>query len=599
MLTNGVSTTSKHVMSHDSWKIGDVRTYVARCSIKFSLSLAGDKAQTAWDCWLVVDLCPSRVQGERSSVNGDCIRQKCYQRQFEFRYILSGTARVRTKNRYCAVCNNLDKTESTMSYVNWNCRVGIPLSENRFSHDLVPKDYLGQPMNDDNRRQNMPLSSIVSIEKSRVTQFQKTLVLNVSCFDNNVYVPQNKSCRHVYFVVQHTPIIDLQELSKYSGDSVDMGSASVRESSLEDVDNTTTYCYVVRVDQTIVCNAAVNLSCQIVVALRETEFSVLNDGRIHDNVTDVYLKVGEFVHINESVFRCNVFSQNYSTSRKVWDYKSLPIVLSAVACAITGLCCFLVFVTYCLFGELRTLPGICTMGYVLALGVTFLMVLVGSERVESKWLCTFLGFMLHYFALTHFTWSSLIAVNLLNSFAFASTTSPQTKTRKQVILYNIIGWGIPFLVCVTCLVLDKSTNVNIDYATDKLCYLQGKVSLIRGFITPVCTIVLFNLVTFVVLVVSIHKTVKSTEMARSSSRVFNTKRKLRTFTGIFSLLGLTWILAFMASINGLDVLWYIFFVITLLHGPTLLVIFALNNRTRHRYISMFRRLLSSTPKEST
>ena len=79
------------------------------------------------------------------------------------------------------------------------------------------------------------------------------------------------------------------------------------------------------------------------------------------------------------------------------------IVLSVVACAITGLCCFLVFVTYCLFGELRTLPGLCTMGYVLALGVTFLMLLGESERVESKWLCTLLGFMLHYFALTNFT----------------------------------------------------------------------------------------------------------------------------------------------------------------------------------------------------
>ena len=182
-------------------------------------------------------------------------------------------------------------------------------------------------MKDDNPSKTMPLSSIVSIEKSRAVQFQKTLVLNVSCFDNNVYKPQNKSCRQVYFVVQRTPIIDLQELNNYSGDSVDMGSAIVRESLLEEVDNTTTYCYVVHGDQTIVCNSEVNLSCKIVVALRETEFSVLNDGRIHDHVTDVYLKVGEFVHMNETVFRCNVFSQNYSTSRKVWDYNCLSFCL--------------------------------------------------------------------------------------------------------------------------------------------------------------------------------------------------------------------------------------------------------------------------------
>ena len=62
MLTTGVSTTSKHVMSDNSWKVDDVRTYVARCSIKFSLSLTGDKAQTAWACMLVVDRCPLRVR---------------------------------------------------------------------------------------------------------------------------------------------------------------------------------------------------------------------------------------------------------------------------------------------------------------------------------------------------------------------------------------------------------------------------------------------------------------------------------------------------------------------------------------------------------
>ena len=118
MLTTGVSTTSKHVMSDDSWKIDDVRTYVARCSIKFSLGLTGDKAQTAWDCWLVVDRCPLRVPGDRASVYGNCIREKCYQKQFEFRYILNEAAGVQTKNRYYAVCNNLDKTEATMSYIN-------------------------------------------------------------------------------------------------------------------------------------------------------------------------------------------------------------------------------------------------------------------------------------------------------------------------------------------------------------------------------------------------------------------------------------------------------------------------------------------------
>ncbi|XP_062508395.1 latrophilin receptor-like protein A [Corticium candelabrum] len=185
------------------------------------------------------------------------------------------------------------------------------------------------------------------------------------------------------------------------------------------------------------------------------------------------------------------------------------------------------------------------MCYVFSLGFTFLIVFGEFEAVDIMWLCTLLGFLLHNFALSHSTGSSVIAINLLRSFVIVSTTSPRPvtisriKTIKQIVLYNIIGWGIPPLIFVTCLVLDKGTNINIDYATEKLCYLQEKVAVLVGFIIPVCIIVLFNLVTFIVLVVSIHRTIKATKMSTSNSCDSNTKRKLRNYAGIFSLLGLT------------------------------------------------------------
>ena len=414
------------------------------------------------------------------------------------------------------------------------------------------------------------------------------------CPHRNVHISERENCRRLYDVQRNaSKCVDGQ--CHNSNNSVDMTSASGLEPSLQNVANSTPDCYLEESSHTIICNGNPYLSCENVVALKQTEFAVFDNGSIYDHVTDDYLTADEYVYINGTLFRCNVFFQNYTTLHRVWNYKTLPILLSAVACAITSLCCFIVFVTYCLFSELRTLPGICIMCYVFSLGVTFLLVFGEFEAVDIKWLCTLLGFLLHYFALSHFTWSSVIAINLLRSFV---TTSPRPvtinriKAIKQIVLY-FIGWGIPLLVCVTCLVLDKGTNVNIDYATDKLCYLQEKVAVLLGFIIPVCIIVLFNLVTFIVLVVSIHRTIKATKMATSNSRDSNTKKELRIYAGIFSLLGLTWILALMAAIKDLDVLWYLFFVITLLHGPTLLVIFVLKKRTRYLYISMFERLSTS------
>ena len=420
----------------------------------------------------------------------------------------------------------------------------------------------------------------------------------ITCPHRKVHISERENCRSLYDVQRNaSKCVDGQ--CHNSNNSVNTTSASGLEPSLQNVANPTPDCYLEESSHTIICNRNPYLSCENVVALKQTEFAVFDNGSIYDHVTDDYLTDDEYVYINGTLFRCNVFVQNYTTFHRVWNYETLPILLSAVACAITSLCCFIIFVTYCLFSELRTLPGICTMCYVFSLGVTFLLVFGEFEAVDIMWLCTLLGFLLHYFALSHFTWSSVIAINLLRSFVIVSKTSPRPvtinrrKTIKQIVLYNIIGWGIPLLVCVTCLVLDKGTNVNIDYATDKLCYLQEKVAVLVGFIMPVCIIVLFNLVTFIVLVVSIHRTIKATKMATSNSRDSNTKKKLRIYAGIFSLLGLTWILALMASIKDLDVLWYLFFVITLLHGPTLLVMFVLNKRTRHLYISMFERLSTS------
>ena len=125
------------------------------------------------------------------------------------------------------------------------------------------------------------------------------------------------------------------------------------------------------------------------------------------------------------------------------------------------------------------------------------------EAVEIKWLFTLPGFLLHYFALSNFTRSSEITISLLRLFVIASTTSTRPGTIihriRQIVLNNVIGWGIPLSICVTCLVLDKGINVIIDYSTDKLYYLQGKVAVLVGFVTLAYIMVLFNLVTFIVI----------------------------------------------------------------------------------------------------
>lgn len=102
--------------------------------------------------------------------------------------------------------------------------------------------------------------------------------------------------------------------------------------------NPTADCYVVKSDQAIVCNANVHLSCDKVVVLKQTEFFVLDDGNIYDHVTVVYLKIGEYVYVNGTVFRCNMSSHRITRFIKCGalkfclSFSLLLHVLSRVCC---------------------------------------------------------------------------------------------------------------------------------------------------------------------------------------------------------------------------------------------------------------------------
>ena len=143
----------------------------------------------------------------------------------------------------------------------------------------------------------------------------------IEAFSNaTVHVSANHKCRPVFDVLQPNTSTCVQGKCNYAtsvGTEVKTisGYGSILE--LEKITDPTADCYVVESAQTIVCNTKVHLSCDQVVALKQTEFSVLEDRHSYDLVTGAYLKFGEYIHINGTVLRCNVFSQNCTTIHKV------------------------------------------------------------------------------------------------------------------------------------------------------------------------------------------------------------------------------------------------------------------------------------------
>lgn len=563
-----------------------------------------------WECSdnYVIGRCPAFEDMEKVGITLDrleyeCIQEKCTRGEVDLLYSSTRERHPVVRNPYCAYCNGFNSTELE--------------SRNTFSSCSKDSVILDQPgRTPPGAAGYLPILIDFDLGNGmHISSGFKTTT--ITCPKWNVYDFKQQKCRQVFAVQYVRPEpkeapsfpsnkSGIDRTTNNSEYNFTQFQAPVVTTRLTDKNgsqsfnmtgrNLTSNCYLVEGAQLLVCNGSDSfpLSCDKVIALEKSEYTVSDDGDIYNRVTGGYLHIEEYFFFNGTVYTCTVLLQNHTTSHVVWDLNIVPVAVSATVCTISGLCCFIVFITYCLFAELRKLPGICTMCYVFSIGVSYFILLVGSHQVGNSSLCTAMGFLLHYFCLCQFSWSAIIAVNMTRSFVFSSSMSSQSTSRRSLYIYFGIGWGLPLLVCLTLLILDQATELDIDYATDQVCWLQPTLPLLVGFVIPVAVVLVFNLFVFLILVVSIHNTMKLATPAKPQGLLVKARRKLRIFTGIYSLLGLTWLVALLASVEGLQMLWYFFFVITLLQGLSLLIIFTLNKKTRSLYRSKFRRWFASS-----
>ena len=290
-----------------------------------------------------------------------------------------------------------------------------------------------------------------------------------------------------------------------------------------------------------------------------------------------------------SIFVCSTFRRefNETTTIKVWDYSQPYAIFSASVSIATAIVCFILFVTYVGFKDLRTYPGLCIAGYALSLGFSFTFMVIGLGWVENKAACTSMGFLLHFFQLSHFAWSSVIAINLVKTFVTVDMRNVEEirKTAlKRFAKASFFAWGISAVVCVVCLALQYVTTVNITYSSDRLCWIQPDLAVLVAFGIPVAVVLVFNFSCFVVLSFVVRKQLKQaarlTELVAKSSALAKIQKQIRIFLGTFALLGLTFILAYVAVLTDEEWLWYCFTVANLFQAVTLLVVFALNRKVR-------------------
>ncbi|XP_068016680.1 adhesion G-protein coupled receptor G7 isoform X2 [Melanerpes formicivorus] len=165
--------------------------------------------------------------------------------------------------------------------------------------------------------------------------------------------------------------------------------------------------------------------------------------------------------------------------------------------------------------------------------------------------CTAVAALLHYFLLATFMWTALNSAQLY--FLLLRTMKPLPG--HFIATVSIIGWGIPALVVAVTLGATYREGKALNYRQEEFCWLAAldqnqnfsmEKPMLWSFLLPVTFILLFNIIVFIKISVSVIWK-KNQNLTRNKSDSF--MKKATGTISIMVVLGITWTVGYLMLIN--------------------------------------------------
>ncbi|XP_055495142.1 adhesion G-protein coupled receptor G6 isoform X9 [Leucoraja erinacea] len=258
---------------------------------------------------------------------------------------------------------------------------------------------------------------------------------------------------------------------------------------------------------------------------------------------------------NETICLCNhlthfgILLDISGTSQKI-DAVNTKILtfITHIGCGISAIFSATTLLTYVAFEKLRRdYPSKILMNLSTSLFFLNFIFLINGwiASFNIAGLCIAVAVLLHFFLLASFTWMGLEAVHMY----IALVKVFNTYIRKYMLKFCIIGWGLPALVVLIVLSIDRKFYGASVYGKDDIdsgsefCWIEDKVVF---YVTCVCyfaILFLMNISMFVVVLIQICG-----RNGKKSNRNLREEilRNLRSVTSLTFLLGMTWGFAFFA-----------------------------------------------------
>ena len=230
------------------------------------------------------------------------------------------------------------------------------------------------------------------------------------------------------------------------------------------------------------------------------------------------IKLGEDEYILYGNGRVQVCANNVLVSRILPEDGSLALVNTiGTGLSLCGL--FLTFAIFCYFKDLRNLHGLFIMNFTVALFIAQLSSLLTSKLTSiPKVSCLIMAVISHFSWLASFTWTTIIAINLLRVFTVVPKESQvQNGRNKSHFIAPICGWGIPFLITMSSVAINEHLPV---YNQIVPCWMASPTSNLIAFGVPVAVSQFANTILFVITVIKACRSQRRSRLLQRSKQSF-------------------------------------------------------------------------------
>ena len=294
---------------------------------------------------------------------------------------------------------------------------------------------------------------------------------------------------------------------------------------------------------------------------------------------------------------CTNLTQSFTTnSTKIETMFRYPVafrILSFIGLSLDFVSCLLFLLTFFLFRDLRTFFSKLMVNFVLSILFGDVLFLVGAplfQYVRVDILCSILAIAIHYVYLCHFSWMTVMGSELVRSFYhIKKLNKSDAENWKLLTLYMLLGWLSPLVIVTPTIIVNFTVEDSVNYGVGSSCWINEPIALIVTFVVPVGLSVIFNVITFIIVMVIVAH-IRHKQMASSHDPKEQKKQSWKDFRFAVALLtvtGLSWLFGFLALFSSdLSWAWYLFIIFNTTQAVAVLVAFLFTKKVFYLYWSL-------------